>query len=274
MLEHSTQDSVRRLLRIGSSLALVELRSIGTTSEPAVTARLLASDSEIAADALDSAARHWLHPDADLRHFYAFAREQPALWHIVGHLYGLRTLRTPTVFEALVTTIIEQQIALLAAQKAERWLCAAYGASLTHDGAAYYAFPTPERLASLRVDDLTPLKITFRRMGVILEVARAAAGSLDLEALRSLPPDEAQAALTHIKGVGRWTASWTVTRALGSFAYVGSADVALRAAVNRHIHNLPGRADPAAMDALFAGFGAYAGIAAYYTLMRYAIEKY
>ena len=56
--------------------------------------------------------------------------------------------------------------------------------------------------------------------------------------------------------------------------HVGVADVALRAAVNRYYFGLPGRADVALVDRTFAQYGAFSGIAAYYTLMRWAAEKY
>ena len=55
---------------------------------------------------------------------------------------------------------------------------------------------------------------------------------------------------------------------------IGSADVALRAAVNHYYHGLPGRADVAVVEQTFAQYGEFAGLAAFYTIMRWAFDRY
>jgi len=261
--------AIRRLLRVDDTLALVELQDHGTLEQPAIEAHVLASNGEIDPDALDAMIRRWLPREIDLTAFYATAQADALLWALIAPCIGLRNFRTVSPFEALTTTIIEQQIALVSAQRAERWLIETFGDALTHAGETYFAFPTPERIAALTIDDLRPLKITFRRMGAIIDIARTvASGELDFETLAS---DDR---LTTIKGVGAWTAAWTTIRAHGVYPYMGSADVALRAAVNRYIDDQSGRADRPTTDALFARYGDHAGIAAFYTLMRYAFEKY
>mgnify|MGYP005843698215 CR=1 FL=1 len=268
-------DAYRRLLHVGHGLALVEVRSFGAVDAPGLEARLLASSGEVDAAALRRAVRRLMNVEADLQPFYADAQGHDALRETVARHYGLHALQADTMFEAAALTIIEQQIALLTAQKAERWLAQTYGDSLTYDGETYYSFPTAARIAALTVSDLTPLKITFRRMQVLIDLAQlAVSGVLDLEGLRDGTPTDAYRALMAVKGIGHWTASWSITRGLGAFAYVGSSDVALQAAVNRYFYDLPGRATPALVDATFARFGAFAGAAAFYVLLRWASERY
>jgi DNA-3-methyladenine glycosylase II len=224
---------------------------------------------------LMSAAEHWLAIDTDLRSFYAMAQTDEALSRIVDALHGLHILRTSTVFEALTLTIMEQQISLSAAQKAERWLIETYGASVEYGGERHYAFPTPATIAALPAEALSPLKITFIRIHRMLAIARAMVeGALDLEAVRRLPIDAAYARLMALNGVGHWTAAWTLIRARGHFLYVGAADVALRTAVHRYWHQLEGRASRELTDATFAQYGAWAGLASVYTLMYYGLQKY
>lgn len=268
-------DAYRRLLHVGDGLALVEVSSAGTVEQPQLEARVLASMGQVDEAALAHAVCRLMNVDADLTPFYAAAQAHEALRETVALHYGLHALLADTMFEAVALTVIEQQIALLTAQKAERWLAQTYGDSLTYEGETYYSFPTAARIASLTVDDLTPLKITFRRMQVLIDLARlAVTGVLDLEGLREGTPADAYRALMAIKGIGHWTSSWSITRGLGAFAYVGSSDVALQAAVNRYFYNLPGRASPALVDETFARFGAFAGAAAFYILLRWANERY
>lgn len=268
-------DAYRRALRVDGVPALVEVSGEGTVDAPIVHARLLTSRGEVDPAALEVAVARLLNLNADQGPFYAFARAHPGVWRTVEPLYGLHSLQHDSLFEALTITIIEQQIALRMAQQGERWLIAAYGDALEYDGERYFAFPTPGRLAGLTVADLTPLKITFRRMQTLIDVARREVeGETKLEALRQRPTSEVYHALVRMKGVGHWTAAWAITRALGEYPYVGRADVALRAAVNAYYFGENGRADAAVMDALFEEFGRFAGVIGFYTLMRWALDRY
>jgi DNA-3-methyladenine glycosylase II len=264
----------RRAIRIGQALALVELVSDGTADTPRIEARLLAVSGTLQMSDLEREIGWMIDPAFDLAPFYAMAHDEPALHETIHQLYGLRFLRINSVFESLIVTMIEQQISLKSAQKAERWLVETYGDALDFDGERYYAFPTPERLATLSVDDLAPLKITFIRMGRIIEVARLqASGEIVLETLKHQSAETLYQALVGLRGVGHWTAAWTINRALGQFTYLGAADVALRAAVNHYVHGKTGRMNGREMDAYFARYGEFAGLAAFYIIMRWAFDK-
>jgi DNA-3-methyladenine glycosylase II len=264
-----------RLLPQDTTHCIMRVESVGSIDTPLLEAQVVYQDGTLDAARLEAQLGHWLALDADLTRFYAVAQEDAVLAETAARLRGLHILRTGSVFEALVVTMIEQQIALRAAQKAERWLVATYGDAVEYDGVRYYDFPTPARLATLTTDDLIPLKITFIRMNRILSIARqVVAGGLDLEALRDAPYEVAYRALMALDGIGHWTAAWTLTRAVGAYTYVGSADVALRAAVNHYWRGQAGRAERGETDALFARYGAVAGAASVYTLMRWGMERY
>ena len=259
----------RRILRVGSVLALIEFSGVPL----GVAVRLLMANGPVDPAVFEARARWMLHPELDLTGFYAMAQADPTLAPLVKSLDGLRAFRLDSVFESLVITIIEQQIALTMAQTAERWLIGQYGERLTFEGETWYAFPRPETLAALEVSDLTQLKITFLRMGRLLDIARAvASGALDLETLTGAP-DALYARLLSLHGVGHWTACWAMIRAIGQFRYFGRADVALRAVANQYFEGRPGRMDGAVMDAHFARYGDDAGHVAFYLIMRYAHDK-
>jgi DNA-3-methyladenine glycosylase II len=264
------QGTYRRVLRLGDSLALAEFAPAGASG---VEARLLTASGPVDAALFEARARWMLNPALDLGPLYALARHDPALERMIAPLYGLRAFRLDSVFESLMVTMIEQQIALSMAQTAERWLVSTYAEALDYEGARYFSFPTPERMAALTVADLTPLKITFKRMERLLVIARAIAdGSLVLEPYAA-DPDALYPLLLALHGVGHWTASWALMRASGQFRYFGRADVALRSAANRHFEGRPGRMHGDALDALFARFGDQAGMAAFYLLTAYEHAK-
>lgn len=269
------ENAYRKVLETDAGLALVELRDAGTTRQPLLEARILAANHEASPPLIAERLNRLLNLSLDLEPFYAHAQTDPVLLATVESLRGLRMLTADSLYEALVTTIIEQQITLRMAQAAERWLLAWAGESIEYEGQIYYGFPSPERLAAAAADDLKPLKITGQRIARIIEISRrVASGDLDLEGLRGQPPEAVYAALRSIKGVGHWTAAWTMTRGLGHYANFGSGDVALRAAVNAYYFGQPGNADPAVVDSLLARYHPFDGIAAYFTLTRWALEKY
>ncbi len=260
----------RRALRVGDTLALIEVTSAGTITHPALEARLLAANGTLEEAALWAKVRRVFNVGADLAPFYALAQNDPVLKQTVQMLYGLHSLQADSLFEALALTVIEQQIALKLAQTAERWLLTWGGEAIQYEGESYYAFPRPGKIAAASLDDLTPLKITFMRMQRLIDLAKAAE---TLEALRDQPAEIAYEKLIEFKGVGHWTVAWTLIRAQGHYPYVGAGDVALRAAVNAYYFGQTGRADVPLVDQVFAKYGAYSGLAAYYTLMRWALKR-
>ena len=263
----------RRALRVGDAIVLVEVSSRGAVDAPALAVRQVAASAPVDARTVLDAAARILNVRGDLRPFYALARGDEALWRVVEPLHGLHMLQTETLFEALMLTIVEQQISLAAAQRAHRWLLAWAGESISAGDETYFVFPRAEGLASATVEQLTPLKITFRRMQAMIDLARRER-ERPLERLRALPSDEAYAELIGLKGVGHWTAAWTMTRGLGHYIYIGSADVALRAAVNHYFYGETGRCPANVTDATFARYGEYAGLAGFYTISRWAFERY
>ena len=219
--------------------------------------------------------RHILCTELDLRPFYDYARSQEELWRVIEPIIGLRWLRTPSVYEALMTTIIEQQITWKFAQRAQRWLVEWAGEGIAHNGNRYYAFPQPSTIAQASVDQLSPLKITFRRMVTMIKLSEAiVSGSLDLESLAQIPVEDAYKKLVSFKGIGHWTAAWTLQRVHGYTNIVGHNDVALQAAVNQYFYGGNGRIPEAQVQSTFARYGDFAGLAAHHTILRWIVDRY
>ena len=78
-------------------------------------------------------------------------------------------------------------------------LCESFGAPL---GPGIHAFPPPEQIARLHLDDLAPLRAGFRAKYILDAAQKVADGTIDLEAARTLPLEQARAHLMQIMGVG------------------------------------------------------------------------
>lgn len=275
---HTVLDVIRdgecwRAVRIGENLALVRVAQ--KSDPPALDVSLIHATGEVDPDLLLSKVSHMIGIDADMSPFYEQARKDATLWNIVEPLYGLNHVRAESLYEALVTTIIEQQIALSLAQRGERWLVQWGNNAIEYQGERFYVFPRPEQIAAANVDDLKPLKITTRRMQVLIDVSQQiVSGAIDLEALRHKPAAEILDTLVSLKGIGHWTAAWTIIRALGHYQYIGENDVALQAAVQHFFYQKTGKVAPQVVKETLRRYEPYAGAAAFYILMRWAIDRY
>jgi DNA-3-methyladenine glycosylase II len=277
---HPTMDIVQdgaywRVIRSGDGLALLRVRDGGTYDQPALQVDVMAQQGAVDPAHLTRVIAHVLHVDADRNAFIERCRANPAIWQVVEPLVGLVEWRTETLYEALVQTVIEQQIAWTAAQKAQRWLLEWVNDGLDFAGQRYYAWPKAESLAAATVDDLKPTRITFKRMALLIDLSwQVTSGELDLEAMMHLEPQAAYKQLTSIKGIGHWTAAVALERAFGHKDWVAYNDVVLQNATNRYWHGGVGRIPPEAVVETFAPFGTDAGLLAHYTMIRWVIDQY
>ncbi|MBQ2422873.1 MAG: DNA-3-methyladenine glycosylase 2 family protein [Clostridia bacterium] len=78
-------------------------------------------------------------------------------------------------------------------------LCENFGEQIA-DG--LFTFPSAERISSLSLDDLAAIKSGFRAKYILDAAQKFSRNEIDVEALYTLPVDEARAALMTIKGIG------------------------------------------------------------------------
>ncbi len=98
---------------------------------------------------------------------------------------------------------------------------------MRHDLA--WEFPTRERIKELRPRHFTPLGFSRAKAEYVLELAHS---DLDLDTLASLDDDEVIAALTSVRGLGRWTADWFLARHLARPHAWPAGDLGVRKAVS------------------------------------------
>lgn len=226
-----------------------------------------------AAEARDlvAAARHVLRLDADLSPFYALAAEDPRLaWACAG---AGRLIRSPTVFEDVVKTVCTTNCAWsgtvrMVGALVEHLGAPAPGAPAT--GPWGRAFPTPERLAE--ADDAfyrDVVRAGYRGPYLRAIAAAVAEGSLDLEELGRLPPDELpdaelEARLLALPGIGPYAAAH-VMMLLGR-----SSLLVLDSWTRPTFTRLAGmrRASDATIRRHFRAYGPYAGLAFWLFLTR------
>ena len=193
----------------------------------------LGDDGAEALDYAVEAMRRMLGFDTDLQGFYDKLSGDAALSAAVGHLRGLRPTLTESVFEALVTAVMGQQISGAVARAVREAFVGAFGMPVEADGRTLYAFPTPEAVAAASHEELRAVKLSNRKAEYIHDIAlKTLDGTLADERLRALDDEEAIAHMVACRGVGRWTAEWMLMRALGREDMFPAGDLALNRVVS------------------------------------------
>lgn len=111
--------------------------------------------------------------------------------------YGIRILNQEP-FETLCSFIISQNNNIKRIKGIIERLCENFG----QEKEGYYTFPTPEKLASLSLDDLSVLRSGFRAKYLLDAARKVTNKEIDLYNLKNLPLDEARNELMKIVGVG------------------------------------------------------------------------
>ena len=247
--------------------------SIRQRGDALVLTRFRATD--IADSQLIDSTRRVLGLERDLSPFYAFAQRDEKLWRVMAPLHGMPIAGAESVFEALVTLIIEQHISWRGALRAQETLLRLAGDCARLDCGVVCDFPAPQQIAPLTLEQMKALKITDGRIYLIQRIARqVCAGELDLGSLRDLDRAEAYASLMQIKGVGHWTAANVIGRAFGDFRYVTANDVALQAAVNHCFHAGIGDKSARQVEDTLGVYGEFAGLSGHFTLWRWVLDRY
>ena len=202
----------------------------------------------------------------DVEGFYRAAKEDPVLGPLVPRLRGLRPTLSPQPLEMLVGSVCAQQVNLAFAFVVKARIVRRFGTPVDVGGQTVYGFPDEDRLARARASELRRLQLTTRKSEYVVGLARRiVAGALDLTALGERSNEEIIAALTGVRGFGRWTAEWFLARHLGRGDVCAAGDLAVRRAFERFYNR--GRAlDEDAVRRRAAAWGPHQNMAVHYLL--------
>jgi DNA-3-methyladenine glycosylase II len=173
----------------------------------------------------------------DLMPFYEFVKHDRIMAQITKRLWGLRSPSTATVFEALIDSVIEQQISLKAAWSMQRRLVEALGDALVWKNREYLAFPKPEKLAASSIEQLRACGLSSRKAEYVQGIGRLVTNGLDLEALSERNEEKIIEELGKIRGVGVWTAEMTMIRGMQKFDAIPADDLGLRRVIAHYYYH-------------------------------------
>jgi DNA-3-methyladenine glycosylase II len=259
-----------QILRVNDKLIYVAITSSGTVEEPEVAIELQ-SDVDIYGEDKEQVITiisTMFNLDFDLTVFYEAVRKDGTMVSLTQTLPGLKNPTTPTVFEALVDSIIEQQISLKAAHHIERKIIKTFGSSLTLGNNEYYAFPTPEQLNSAPVDKVRECGVSYRKAEYIKGISeRIVEGTLDLERFKGYKKtDQILDDLCRIRGIGKWTAELTAIRGLNRLELFPADDIGVRRVI-AHYYCSDEKISSDSAREIAERWGNWKGLASFYLII-------
>ncbi|MEG2719759.1 MAG: DNA glycosylase [Oscillospiraceae bacterium] len=119
---------------------------------------------------------------------------------------GIRILKQEP-WEALCSFIISQNNNIPRIKGIIKRLCEAFGDDL---GDGFYSFPTPQKLSTLTIEDLAPLRSGFRAKYILDAASKVANGEIDFNKISKNDLEYGRQELQRIKGVGKKVAECTL----------------------------------------------------------------
>ncbi|HYK93896.1 MAG TPA: hypothetical protein VEY07_07645 [Thermoplasmata archaeon] len=171
------------------------------------------------------------HP---LEEFYRLLGREPVLKGTGQRFRGLRLPRDASLFEALLHSVVGQQLSVAAANTIKGRLIRLAQAYVEVEGMEVPHCPTPAELRALGPESLRSVGLSGAKTASLLALA-ASHDAGRLASVRFARGDREQAIdrLTEEKGVGRWTAENALLRGLGRRDLFIAGDLGVRNALDR-----------------------------------------
>ncbi len=265
-------DTYRRAMILDDFPALISVQQFGTVDLPQLEVTVLHPhpSRRIEFDVI-STLRMLLGLEIDLSGFYDLAAKDRQLAPLTEPFRGVRPPRFPTLFEAIVNSIVCQQLSLDAAISTLNRIVEKYGRSITVEDSVFSAFPDPRTLASQPFEDLRKTGVTVNKAKAILEAAAIiAAGNLSLDDLEKRDNSSALSLLERMRGIGRWTADYVLLRGLGRLDVFPRNDSGALAGMKRWLTQNETTSD---FDSIVLRWAPYAGLVYFHLLLRGLLQK-
>jgi DNA-3-methyladenine glycosylase II len=176
---------------------------------------------------------------------------------VVRRRPGLRVIQSATVFEALTWAVIGQQINLAFAISLRRSFIEQAG---RRHASGLWCYPEALDVARLDPVQLTSRKFSRAKAETLLRLAGLVADG-DLDLARNAEPHEVTARLVAVKGIGPWTANYSLLRGWGHPDCSLHGDVAVRSAIGRLL-GLPEKPGLAEAEAFLLNYRPHRTLAA------------
>jgi len=182
----------------------------------------------IISEGYDPLLREIYRVDFDYQKFIETCRKHRRIYELAKKYIGLRPTGMISIYEALLDSIIEQNIGLSLAMRIKARFIRKFGEKIEINGEEYYSFPRPSVLANMTPERLKKeARLTTMKSKAIIEVANRVDELPSTDEIEE-NPEEFTKTITRIKGIGIWTAQISIAKISKSFRVGPTNDLSVR----------------------------------------------
>ena len=150
--------------------------------------------------------RSYFALDHDLEAIYRTFPKDPSMEEALKFCRGMRLVRQP-LWECLATFITSSMKQVKHIQQMSAAIRAGFGTPVQYAEELLFTYPSPERMAVLKEEDLRACGLGYRAKNLLGTAQMLASGEVDLESIRFMNDAEALQTLCQLKGVGEKVAN-------------------------------------------------------------------
>jgi 3-methyladenine DNA glycosylase/8-oxoguanine DNA glycosylase len=195
--------------RFGPRIVGIKLGNLGTVSRPKILVTLYTKKklARTTVTGLKEALETFLGTNEDMKPFYAMARKDPILKHVVEDLLGMHDTQTPYLFNSVVLSICLQMAKLDRSERMMEAISRRYGATVKFDGKQIRVNPSAETIAKLNPSDFAKkCNLGYRAKYIVESAKMLSTGFPDTLELMRMEQEEAKEKLMQLPGVGDYAA--------------------------------------------------------------------
>jgi 3-methyladenine DNA glycosylase/8-oxoguanine DNA glycosylase len=197
-------------LHLDDELVGVKLQSLGQTRRPIMRVDVFTKRRAPAAmrETVKEDLNDLLGTNEGLGSFYAFARKDPILKHVIEDLYGMHDTLSNSVFARATLAILLQMTSIKRSNQMMDCVITRYGQIAEFDRKRIRVWPTPERIGKLTPVQLARTCNVGYRAKPLVKLARIMIeeGGPTYADLSRLSRDEAKHELMELPGIGDYSA--------------------------------------------------------------------
>lgn len=145
--------------------------------------------------------KNYFDLDTDYSKIKSKLSEDIILKNAIVYGEGIRILRQD-LWECVVSFIISASNNIPRIKKIIDSLCYNFGEKITYMGHEYFTFPSPEKIQSLTLEDLSVIKAGFRDKYILDAAKKFSNGEISYEKLSNMSTPDAKKTIMSISGVG------------------------------------------------------------------------
>ena len=222
--EQTGDDYFGRVYDVGGQQVALVIRQ----SEPGKPLRITHSDTYTKNQNLRALVERTLNLGFEIDDALKRMNEDPVIAYLVPVMAGVRPYMSPTPFEALIKTIIQQQVSYKAANVFTKRMILKLTTPVLFENRQWYCFPNAQSISNAGLDGLREFGFGYKAHYIHNAARLVAAGSLVLDSLVDASYEDALQSLKPVRGIGEWTVRVLSISGLGNFKVFAYGDLVIQ----------------------------------------------